>query len=76
MSGSVDEVPPHGRYMVSQRREDWKTLSGLELDLESTPSTLEQLSILPEDLGGAGRPPYTRGIHSTMYRSRLWTSLR
>lgn len=59
--------------MVSQRREDWKTLSGLELDLESTPVTLEQLSILPEDLGGAGRPPYTRGIHSTMYRSRLWT---
>jgi methylmalonyl-CoA mutase, N-terminal domain len=25
------------------------------------------------DLGYPGRPPYTRGIHSTMYRGRLWT---
>src|SRR5262252_3907397 len=25
------------------------------------------------DLGLPGEPPYTRGIHATMYRSRLWT---
>src|SRR6266566_1521618 len=25
------------------------------------------------DLGFPGEPPYTRGIHSTMHRSRLWT---
>jgi methylmalonyl-CoA mutase N-terminal domain/subunit len=25
------------------------------------------------DLGFPGQPPYTRGIHSTMYRGRLWT---
>jgi methylmalonyl-CoA mutase, N-terminal domain len=25
------------------------------------------------DLGAPGEPPYTRGIHRTMYRSRLWT---
>src|SRR5271154_4662246 len=25
------------------------------------------------DLGAPGEPPYTRGIHPTMYRSRLWT---
>jgi len=25
------------------------------------------------DLGFPGEPPYTRGIHSTMYRGRLWT---
>jgi methylmalonyl-CoA mutase N-terminal domain/subunit len=25
------------------------------------------------DLGDPGQPPYTRGIHSTMYRGRLWT---
>jgi methylmalonyl-CoA mutase, N-terminal domain len=25
------------------------------------------------NLGYPGRPPYTRGIHSTMYRGRLWT---
>jgi methylmalonyl-CoA mutase N-terminal domain/subunit len=26
-----------------------------------------------KDLGLPGEPPYTRGIHPTMYRSRLWT---
>src|SRR5215472_14846998 len=25
------------------------------------------------DLGSPGEPPYTRGIHPAMYRSRLWT---
>src|SRR5208282_1754383 len=25
------------------------------------------------DLGAPGEPPYTRGIHPTMYRGRLWT---
>ena len=25
------------------------------------------------DLGLPGEPPYTRGIHASMYRSRLWT---
>jgi methylmalonyl-CoA mutase N-terminal domain/subunit len=25
------------------------------------------------DLGFPGEPPYTRGIHATMYRGRLWT---
>ena len=25
------------------------------------------------DLGRPGEPPYTRGIHATMYRGRLWT---
>src|SRR5258708_39366315 len=25
------------------------------------------------DLGAPGAPPYTRGIHATMYQGRLWT---
>ena len=28
---------------------------------------------VPRELGRPGEPPYTRGIHSTMYRGRLWT---
>ncbi len=59
--------------MVSQRKEDWKTLSGLDLDLQSTPESLGKLGGDVADIGSAGSPPYTRGIHSTMYRSRLWT---
>ena len=73
MRGSLDEAPLHGGYMVSQRKEDWKTLSGLDLDLQSTPSTLEDIGADLSHNGDAGEPPYTRGIHSTMYRSRLWT---
>ena len=73
MRGSLDEAPRHGGYMVSQRKDDWKTLSGLDLDLQSTPDTLQQMGADPLQNGDAGAPPYTRGIHSTMYRSRLWT---
>ncbi|MEC8736443.1 MAG: methylmalonyl-CoA mutase family protein, partial [Candidatus Thermoplasmatota archaeon] len=49
------------------RKEDWKTLSGLDLPLTAKPGDDENI------LADAGSPPYTRGIHSTMYRSRLWT---
>ena len=46
--------------MSSQRTNDWRTLGGIEV---------------PKILGSdeSGKPPYTRGIHDTMYRSRLWT---
>jgi len=46
--------------MGSQRREDWRTLGGIEVPKIAGPDV-------------AGNPPYTRGIHDTMYRSRLWT---
>ncbi|RJU95356.1 MAG: methylmalonyl-CoA mutase [Candidatus Poseidoniales archaeon] len=59
--------------MVSQRKEDWKTLSGLDLARETTLESLTSIGFTAEDIGFAGSPPYTRGIHSTMYRSRLWT---
>ena len=53
--------------MTRMRKEDWKTLSGLDLPLTAKPEDKV------ETLADAGNPPYTRGIHSTMYRSRLWT---
>ena len=59
--------------MVSQRKEDWKTLSGLDLESETTLESLSSIGFTAEDIGFAGSPPYTRGIHSTMYRTRLWT---
>ena len=46
--------------MPGQRNEDWRTLGGIELPKIAGPDT-------------SGNPPYTRGIHDTMYRSRLWT---
>ena len=59
--------------MVTQRKDEWNTLSGLDLPLQSNPDTLVDHNVRLEDLGDAGSPPYTRGIHTTMYRSRLWT---
>ena len=49
--------------MADQRKDDWKTLSGLDISQDASPDSVES----------AGQPPYTRGIHDTMYRSRLWT---
>ena len=49
--------------MAGQRKDQWKTLSGIDITPKSGPTNAES----------AGQPPYTRGIHDTMYRSRLWT---
>ncbi len=53
--------------MGSERKAEWNTLSGIPLPLSLNPNDAL------EDLPPAGQPPYTRGIHETMYRSRLWT---
>ena len=49
--------------MAGQRKDHWKTLSGLDIPPKNGPATAES----------AGQAPYTRGIHDSMYRSRLWT---
>ena len=46
--------------MTSQRKDDWRTLGGIEVPKIAGPDE-------------SGKPPYTRGIHDSMYRSRLWT---
>lgn len=59
--------------MVTLRKDEWNTLSGLKLPLESTAESVAESGVDLTSIGQAGTPPYTRGIHSTMYRSRLWT---
>ncbi len=46
--------------MSRTRRDDWRTLGGIDINGHFGPEE-------------AGAPPYTRGIHKEMYRSRLWT---
>jgi methylmalonyl-CoA mutase N-terminal domain/subunit len=46
---------------------DFSTISGRELDAVYTPLDVANIEPLPGDY------PYTRGIHPTMYRGRLWT---
>jgi methylmalonyl-CoA mutase N-terminal domain/subunit len=55
-----------------ERQAEFTTVSGYPIRRLYTPADLEGWD--PDrDLGRPGEPPYTRGIHSTMYRSRLWT---
>ncbi len=55
-----------------ERQEDFKTLSGLPVSRLYTPLERSQDDYL-EDLNFPGQFPFTRGIHPTMYRGRLWT---
>uniref|UniRef100_A0A7C3YSV8 Methylmalonyl-CoA mutase n=1 Tax=candidate division WOR-3 bacterium TaxID=2052148 RepID=A0A7C3YSV8_UNCW3 len=56
---------------LPEREESFSTVSGLPLKLvytsEDLPEEVKETIELP------GSYPFTRGIHPTMYRSRLWT---
>jgi methylmalonyl-CoA mutase N-terminal domain/subunit len=56
----------------SERAEEFRTLSGHLIKRLYTADDLSHWD-RQRDLGVPGQPPYTRGIHSTMYRGRLWT---
>ena len=53
---------------------EFTTLSGEPVQQVYTQLDLARLGFDAErDLGPPGRPPYTRGIHESMYRGKLWT---
>jgi methylmalonyl-CoA mutase, N-terminal domain len=55
-----------------ERQPEFTTISNYPIRRLYTPADLADWN--PErDLGYPGEPPYTRGIHSTMHRGRLWT---
>ncbi|MEJ2311215.1 MAG: methylmalonyl-CoA mutase family protein [Gemmatimonadales bacterium] len=56
---------------TGERRERFETPSGIELERLYGPD--EVPIAYDADLGDAGSLPFTRGIHPTMYRGRLWT---
>ncbi len=55
-----------------ERQTGFTTISGYPIRRLYTPADLSGWDP-NRDLGFPGEPPYTRGIHSTMYRGRLWT---
>ncbi|MGD8226592.1 MAG: methylmalonyl-CoA mutase family protein [Desulfobacteraceae bacterium] len=62
-----------GAYQSKKEREAiFKTLSGISIKPLYTPEHIADLDYL-RDLGFPGEPPYTRGVHPTMYRGRTWT---
>jgi methylmalonyl-CoA mutase, N-terminal domain len=55
-----------------ERQADFTTISGHAIRRLYTPADLFNWN--PNtDLSQPGQPPYTRGIHATMHRGRLWT---
>ena len=58
----------------AQRRDDFVTESGLEVDAVYADDDLAGGGFdHQEDLGNPGEHPFTRGVQPTMYRGRLWT---
>jgi methylmalonyl-CoA mutase N-terminal domain/subunit len=55
-----------------ERQTEYTTISGYPIRRLYTPADLPGWDP-NRDLGFPGEPPYTRGIHSTMHRGRLWT---
>ena len=62
------KVTPHS----PERAKEFTTVSSYPIRQLYTLADLANWSEA-RDLGLPGEPPYTRGIHPTMYRGRLWT---
>ena len=57
---------------MPERKERFETVSGREVDRLAGPWDLDGFDY-QRDLGFPGEYPFTRGVHSTMYRGRQWT---
>ncbi|HJX69501.1 MAG TPA: methylmalonyl-CoA mutase family protein [Dehalococcoidia bacterium] len=57
---------------LPERKPGFFTTSNLSVERVYTPAHIAEMNYL-EDLGFPGEPPFTRGVHPTGYRGRLWT---
>ncbi len=58
--------------LTPERADEFLTTSSRSVDRLYTPESLSDFNY-QRDLGFPGAPPFTRGVHPTMYRGRLWT---
>src|SRR5512140_2683042 len=58
--------------MAQERLTKFTTVSGQTIESLYTPEDIKNVNYL-SDIGNPGEYPYTRGIHESMYRGRLWT---
>src|SRR5690625_2801793 len=56
-----------------ERREQFRTVSQLPIELLYGPPSEGERNRAVHDLGFPGMYPYTRGVYPSMYRGRLWT---
>src|ERR1700738_4822237 len=74
---TVTDTSAHDRWerenaAAPPREQPPTTVSGAPIAALYTPDSLDGFD--PEtDLGYPGQYPFTRGVHASMYRSRLWT---
>ena len=57
---------------MPERKEEFITTSSEPIERVYTPLDVSELDYM-EDLGLPGEYPYTRAIHPSLHRSRLWT---
>ena len=55
-----------------EREKEFYTISGIPVKRIYTPEDIKDMDYM-RDLGFPGEYPFTRGIHATMYRGRIWT---
>lgn len=55
-----------------ERLKKFMTTSSTEIDRLYTPADIKDFDYL-KDLGFPGQYPFTRGVHGTMYRGKVWT---
>jgi len=67
-TGSCEQV----KNDTPERKTKFETLSGIGVKNLYTPKDISHLDY-NKDMGLPGDFPYLRGVHSTMYRGRLWT---
>ena len=53
-------------------KKDFSTVSGMDVNALATPADIQDLDF-GRDVAFPGEFPYTRGIHPTGYRGKLWT---
>ncbi len=69
---SKNQWEEKARETSRQRGAKFTTVSGEPVEMLYTAEDLAEMNYLAE-IGFPGEYPYTRGIHHTMYRGRLWT---
>lgn len=75
MAGPFSRMPGDERYAGSPPDErEFTTVSGEAVQSVYAPADLRRVDFdYQRDLGDPGAYPFTRGIHSSMYRGKLWT---
>ncbi|RLB07440.1 MAG: methylmalonyl-CoA mutase [Deltaproteobacteria bacterium] len=67
-----EEILQDSLETLPESRNTFTTISGLGVKRLYTPEDIKDLDY-ERDLGFPGQYPFTRGIHPTMYRARVWT---